>query len=256
MGSSGSYSEKLSQTLLQLRTRLEYEQYFADDYLPLSKSDDLNLELQSVEAQKIELPLEGQKVKLQSKIQVSEDSKQVLVNSLYEKVKICTLCDLHRIRTNPVFGEGSLDADLVFIGEAPGQDEDFQAKPLVGMAGDLLTKIINAMGMGQSEVYITNVLRCMPADNRNPKHEEAVCCKPYLIEFLKIIKPKVICTLGKLPVHILLNETSPISSLRGKFFDFNGIKLMPTYHPEYLLKNPEDKKLVWDDMKKIMNVLK
>ncbi|MDD5746809.1 MAG: uracil-DNA glycosylase, partial [Candidatus Omnitrophica bacterium] len=131
-----------------------------------------------------------------------------------------------------------------------------QGKPFVGAAGGLLSKIIQAMGMRRDEVYITNVLRCRPPNNRNPLPEEVVCCRPYLLELIGIIKPKVICTLGKFAAGALLERLEPISRLRGVFHDFQGIALMPTFHPAYLLRNPEDKKLVWDDIKKIMEYLR
>jgi uracil-DNA glycosylase len=239
----GSGSQELSETLQQLKIRLEYEQFFSEDYLPAA--DSLSEEKTPVKLESITKP----------KTAVLTDNKKVLITPLYQTVQKCGLCDLHKTRTNVVFGEGSLEAKLVFIGEAPGRDEDLQGKPFVGLAGGLLTKIIEAMQLSRSEVFITNVLRCRPPNNRNPLPEEVVCCKPYLLELLDIIKPKVICTLGKFATHALLNETSSISSLRGRFFDFKGIKLMPTYHPAYLLRNPEDKKLVWDDMKEILKIL-
>ncbi|MFH1062638.1 MAG: uracil-DNA glycosylase [Candidatus Omnitrophota bacterium] len=246
MDSAGIFSRQLSETVQQLKTRLEFEEYFSEDYLPGAKS--------LVAAQ--ELLAATVEINPKPEVSIAEDSKKMLANPLYQKVQTCVLCDLHKTRTNVVFGEGSLDAELVFIGEAPGRDEDLQAKPFVGLAGGLLTKIINAMKMNRADVFITNVLRCRPPHNRNPLPEEVIYCKPYLIELLNIIKPKVICTLGKFATHALLDETSPISQLRGKLYDFNGMKVIPTYHPAYLLRNPEDKKLVWDDMKKILNVLK
>jgi uracil-DNA glycosylase, family 4 len=185
-----------------------------------------------------------------------EEDKPAKVRRLLAAVEACTLCSLHAARTKVVFGDGSLDARVMFVGEAPGRDEDLQGKPFVGAAGGLLSKIIQAMGMRRDEVYITNVLRCRPPNNRNPLPEEVVCCRPYLLELIGIIKPKVICTLGKFAAGALLERLEPISRLRGVFHDFQGIALMPTFHPAYLLRNPEDKKLVWDDIKKIMEYLR
>lgn len=186
----------------------------------------------------------------------STDEKNSKVSRLYQKVRQCMRCSLYKIRTNVVFGDGDLNADIVFVGEAPGRDEDLTGKPFVGVAGELLTKIIQAMGTKREKVYITNILRCRPPSNRNPLPEEIVCCRPYLLNLLEIIRPKLICTLGRVASCALLGDSSPISKLRGKFFDFKGIKLMPTFHPAYLLRNPADKKLVWHDVKKIMEYIK
>ena len=145
----------------------------------------------------------------------------------------------------------------MFVGEAPGRDEDLAGRPFVGAAGQLLTKIIEAMGRKRENVYITNVLRCRPPQNRNPLPEEIVSCRPYLKELIGIIRPKVICSLGKFAASVMLDRIEPITRIRGKFFDLDeGVKLMPTFHPAYLLRNPADKKLVWSDVKKIVNYLK
>ncbi len=258
MDSQGSFPEQLSETIEQLKARLEFEAYFSQDYLPGSDIE-LNIESNNnLNNKVISIFSSEQKQDISSlnKFASTESSKQALIRPLYQKVQECCLCDLHKTKTNIVFGDGSLDAELVFIGEAPGYDEDIGGKPFVGLDGGLLTKIINAMHFQRSDVYIANVLKCRPQNNRNPMPEEVVCCKPYLIELLDIIKPKVICTLGEFAAHTLLDQINPISRLRGKWFEFNKIKLMPTFHPAYLLRNPKDKKLVWDDMKKIMDVLK
>ncbi|MBU1087642.1 MAG: uracil-DNA glycosylase [Candidatus Omnitrophica bacterium] len=257
MDSPESFREQLSETIEQLKARLEFEAYFAVDYLPgssLGPDRQLDNQVGPDSKQQVVTDLKADSLDSAELIQ-SADNKQARIKSLYQKTRTCAFCDLHKTRTNVVFGDGSLDAELVFIGEAPGHEEDISAKPFVGLAGGLLTKIINAMKFKRSDVYITNLLRCRPPNNRNPLPEEVVCCKPYLIELLEIIKPKVICTLGKFAAHTLLNQTIPISQLRGQWFEFKGIKLMPTFHPAYLLRNPQDKKLVWADMKKIMDVL-
>jgi DNA polymerase len=143
----------------------------------------------------------------------------------------------------------------MFIGEAPGHDEDIQGVPFVGRAGQLLTKIISAMGYDRKDVYITNVVKCRPPQNRNPMPSEIFACRGYLKRQIEIIEPKVICMLGKFAASVMIGSDLPISQIRGKFFDFYGIKLMPTFHPAYLLRNPADKKLVWHDMKKILSYL-
>lgn len=171
--------------------------------------------------------------------------------SLKKEVLACAACQLARTRTNVVFGEGDPHASLMFIGEAPGQDEDMQARPFVGRAGQLLTKIIEAMGLARRDVYIGNILKCRPPGNRNPLPSEILSCGRYLARQIEIIRPKVICALGKFAAQTLLKTEVPISELRGKFFDYHGIKLMPTYHPAYLLRNPDGKKDVWNDMKKV-----
>ena len=164
-------------------------------------------------------------------------------------------CGLSKTRTNVVFGSGNPDAMLMFVGEAPGFDEDKQGLPFVGAAGQLLTKIIEAMKLTREDVYIANCLKCRPPGNRNPEALEITTCNPILTAQIQIIQPEVICALGKFAAQTLLATEAPISRLRGKFHDFNGIKLMPTFHPAYLLRNPADKKLVWDDMRLILREL-
>ena len=177
------------------------------------------------------------------------------LEALRKEVEVCTKCQLYKTRTNSVFGEGNINADLMFIGEAPGRDEDKQGKPFVGRAGQLLTDIIAAIGLKREEVYIANILKCRPPDNRNPLPDEIKECSPYLYAQIECIKPKVICALGKFSAQTLLQTETPISQLRGKFHDYRGIKLMPTYHPAYLLRNSAGKKDVWEDMQLIAKEL-
>ena len=167
----------------------------------------------------------------------------------------CKGCSLHKTRTNVVFGAGDSKARLMFVGEAPGEEEDKQGLPFVGRAGQLLTKIIEAMGLKREDVYIANILKCRPPNNRAPSPEEISACEANVKRQVEIIKPSVICTLGKFASQTLLGIETPISALRGKFHEYNGIKVMPTFHPAYLLRNPDDKKLVWQDMKKVMREL-
>jgi len=167
----------------------------------------------------------------------------------------CRRCGLHGNRHHIVFGDGSPRARLVFVGEGPGGDEDRQGKPFVGAAGQLLTRIIEAMGLTRDEVYICNVVKCRPPGNRNPQPEEISACAPFLARQLQAIGPEYICALGKFAAQFLLETEAPISTLRGRFFDYHGIRVMPTYHPAYLLRSPEKKRDVWEDMKKIMQGL-
>jgi DNA polymerase len=172
-----------------------------------------------------------------------------------EELGECTRCPLHRTRKNLVFGEGSVKAKLVFVGEAPGEEEDNQGRPFVGRAGQLLTRIIGAMGLARGDVYICNILKCRPPGNRNPKEEEITTCEPFLLKQIEALNPEIICALGTFAAKTLLRTEAPISSIRGKFHDYHGRRLMPTYHPAYLLRNPDAKKLVWEDVQKIMKVL-
>ncbi|MDD5423072.1 MAG: uracil-DNA glycosylase [Candidatus Omnitrophota bacterium] len=175
--------------------------------------------------------------------------------ALKKEVMACAQCGLSVTRHNVVFGSGNPKADLMFIGEAPGRDEDIQGLPFVGRAGQLLTKIIEAMGLKRQDVYIANILKCRPPDNRAPLPAEILACEENVKRQVGIIKPKVICTLGKFASQTLLKTETPISALRGKFQEYEGIKVMPTFHPAYLLRNPNDKKLVWEDMKKVLREL-
>ena len=168
----------------------------------------------------------------------------------------CQRCELSRERNSIVFGVGNPDADLVLVGEGPGREEDLKGEPFVGEAGGLLTKIIEAIKLKRGDVYICNVLKCRPPENRNPAPEEISNCQDYLKRQISIIRPRVICTLGKFATQALADSLLPISKLRGKFYDYQGIKVMPTFHPAYLLRNPAAKKLVWQDMKKIARELR
>jgi len=168
----------------------------------------------------------------------------------------CTRCKLHtQGRTQVVFGVGNPQADLMFVGEAPGADEDVQGVPFVGRAGQLLTKIIEAIGMKREDVYIANVIKCRPPQNRNPEPDEVETCEPFLFKQIDIIKPKVVVALGKFGAQTLLRTLEPISKLRGRVFDYRGAKLIPTFHPAYLLRNPSSKREVWEDMKLVRKLL-
>jgi uracil-DNA glycosylase len=168
----------------------------------------------------------------------------------------CTRCKLHTGRTNLVFGVGNPDADLMFIGEGPGADEDLQGEPFVGRAGQLLTQIIKAMGFAREDVYIANVVKCRPPNNRNPEPDEIETCSPFLMRQIAAIRPKVIVALGSFAAKTLLGMDTSISRLRGRFHKMGDIDVMPTFHPSYLLRTPSAKREVWEDMKMVMARLK
>lgn len=175
---------------------------------------------------------------------------------IFKAAQACTLCsELAATRQKVVFGAGNIRAKLVFVGEAPGRDEDEQGLPFVGRAGQLLTQIIEAMGYTRKDVFICNVLKCRPPQNRPPKPDEIINCQPYLLRQLELINPKVICALGTFAAQTLLQTEDPISLLRGKFHDYHGRPLMCTYHPAYLLRNPSEKGKVWADMKLVKQEL-
>ncbi len=183
---------------------------------------------------------------------LSSTSQKENLLSLRNDALSCVHCnELARTRKSVVFGSGNANAQLVFVGEAPGHDEDLQGLPFVGRAGQLLTKIIESIGLSRQNVFICNVLKCRPPGNRNPLPEEIANCEPYLFKQLEIIQPKVICALGTFAAQTLLKTEASISSLRGRFHEFRGSKLICTFHPAYLLRNPEEKRKVWEDMKMI-----
>ncbi len=167
----------------------------------------------------------------------------------------CTRCRLSGGRTRLVFGVGNPGAELLFVGEGPGADEDRQGEPFVGRAGQLLTKMIEAMGYRREDVYIANVVKCRPPENRNPEPDEMDACEPFLRAQIAAIHPRIIVALGRIAVQALLRDTSPISRLRGRWFAYEGVKLMPTFHPAYLLRSPDEKKKAWDDLQLVMKEL-
>ena len=168
----------------------------------------------------------------------------------------CSRCKLHTLgRRQVVFGVGNPNADLMFVGEAPGADEDVQGEPFVGSSGQLLTKIIGAIGLTRDDVYIANVIKCRPPGNRNPEPDEVEQCEPFLFRQVDIVKPKVIVALGKFAAQCLLKTDSPITRIRGREFAYRDAVLIPTFHPSYLLRNPSAKRDVWDDMKRVRAIL-
>jgi DNA polymerase len=186
----------------------------------------------------------------------SQSTADVLAQIRTEIGPDCTRCKLCKQgRTQVVFGVGNPQAQLMFVGEAPGQDEDIQGEPFVGRAGQLLTKIIEAIGLSRSDVYIANVIKCRPPNNRNPEPDEVATCEPFLFRQIDAIKPKVIVALGTFAAQCLLKTTDPISRMRGRTFNYRGAQLIPTFHPAFLLRSPDRKRDVWEDMKKVRALL-
>ncbi len=171
-----------------------------------------------------------------------------------ETLSNCRACRLAEGRKNVVFGSGPSSAEILFVGEAPGAEEDKQGVPFVGAAGQLLTRMIEAIGLTREEVYIANVIKCRPPGNRDPKPDEIAQCEPFLIRQIELIRPKVICTLGRFAAQTLLKTTDAMGQLRGKVFDYRGIPLIPTYHPAALLRNPQWKRPTWEDLKRLRKI--
>jgi DNA polymerase len=188
--------------------------------------------------------------------EVAEAGVREELVKLREQTLACDRCaELAAGRKSVVFGSGNVKAALMFVGEAPGMDEDLQGLPFVGKAGQLLTKIIESIGLERKQVFIANVLKCRPPGNRQPRPEEILNCEPYLISQIEKIRPKVLCALGTFAAQTLLKTGENISRLRGRFFDYRGSRLICTFHPAYLLRNPEEKRKVWEDMKRIRKEL-
>lgn len=194
-------------------------------------------------------------------VQTKETEKRdlgALKESLFKlnvEVEKCTRCPLYKTRNKVVFGDGNPLADLMFIGEAPGEDENAQGLPFVGRAGKLLTDIITAMGLKRTDVYIANAVKCWPPGNRTPDEEEIQMCNPFLMKQIELIKPRVIVALGAVSMRALFRIKSSIFNMRGRFIEFKGIKVMPTFHPGFLLRRPEYKKQTWEDIKLVMKEL-
>ena len=190
-------------------------------------------------------------IPLQSHHEEFHDDRRDTLETIRNQLGDCRRCRLYSDRNNIVFGEGNENADLMFVGEAPGRDEDIKGEPFVGKAGQLLTKIINAIDLSRKDVYIANIIKCRPPTNRNPEQDEIASCEPFLIRQIDVIKPRIICALGTIAAQTLLQSNQKISDLRGRFHDYRGRKLIPTYHPAFLLRNPYFKRHVWEDMQLI-----
>ncbi len=218
-------------------------------YLPLKKEDVGGFLKKHTPAEVYKAPQQKET------ISVCPDNTTDALKPLRDKIGDCKQCKLSEKRNNIVFGEGSPNADIMFIGEGPGRDEDQQARPFVGDAGKLLTKMIVKLGLKREDVYIANIVKCRPPYNRNPEEDEIASCMIFLEEQIEMIKPKVIVCLGRVAAQALLNVKTPISRMRGNFFQYRGIPVMPTFHPAYLLRTPKDKWLTWDDMQKMLRKL-
>ena len=271
--------KELASIISAVKTRIDMEKRFGVDTITLSKSNkvaSLSLPNAVTQIKPIKAPVARKPIGEQNSVsdvgangcspndslktsgdQTSmreKERKSKLLEEIKNEMLACHKCPLGKTRTNLVFGVGDPMAKLMFVGEAPGRDEDLQGEPFVGRAGQLLTKIIEAIGWKRSDVYIANVLKCRPPENRNPLPEEIVLCMPYLIKQIETIQPKVLCALGTFAAQTLLNTKAPVGTLRGKFHEYKGIPMMVTYHPAYLLRNPNDKAKVWDDMKKVRDL--
>lgn len=183
-------------------------------------------------------------------------NKDIALKALREEIGDCKRCKLWSKRTNIVFGEGNPNTKLMFIGEAPGKEEDLKARPFVGDAGMLLTRLIEKMGFKREDVYIANIVKCRPPMNRDPEIDEIGKCKGFVEKQIEIISPMVIISLGRISALTLIGDAKlKITAIRGKFFDYKGIPLMPTFHPAYLIRNPKDKWLTWTDAQKVLEIL-
>jgi uracil-DNA glycosylase len=201
-----------------------------------------------------EIPLESDVISCESLDGNTVDPEKAdSLENIQTDIGDCRRCKLAEHRSRIVFGEGNPESRLMFVGEAPGFDEDQQGQPFVGKAGQLLTRIIQAINLSREQVYICNVIKCRPPGNRNPEPDEISACSPFLQRQIDVIQPEFICALGTFAAQTLLGTTLPISRLRGKFHNYNEIQLLPTFHPSYLLRNPEKKRDVWEDMKLLMN---
>ncbi len=235
----------------EVRKAMEFYSELGFEYLPVKKADIINLiseKTSSYGQDYVDIYQEADEKK--------GSNKEALLADLREEIGDCQRCKLFKSRKNIVFGEGRAGAELMFVGEGPGRDEDIQARPFVGDAGKLLTKLIVKLGLRREDVYIANIVKCRPPYNRDPEEDEIASCRPFIEKQIEIIKPGVIICLGKISAQALLRSKIPISKLRGCFFEYNGIPVMPTFHPAYLLRNPKDKWLTWEDMQKVLQRLK
>jgi uracil-DNA glycosylase family 4 len=232
--------DELTELIASARMHLEMERSLGAEYLPFSPARVKEL-----------------RGRRRAALAVNAGAKKAAeLEKLRRELESCCRCGLGKGRINLVFGVGRPDADLMFIGEGPGQQEDEQGIPFVGPAGQLLTKIIEAIGLTRDEVYIANIVKCRPPNNRAPLPEESALCLPFLRRQIEIIRPRIIMTLGNVPTQTLLQTTAGITKTRGAFVERDGILFMPTFHPAYLLRDPNKKKEVWEDMKKVWAKMK
>lgn len=253
-------AEEIKQLLDELKGYLEVQKELGIDRFPLLASgkevpDDTYAKAQRVEDSRLENS-KTETMNIDDQPDIFTSGERETLEEIRQDLGECTRCKLHKGRTNIVFGEGNPEARIVFVGEGPGREEDLQGRPFVGRAGKLLTRIIKAMGLDRSDVYICNVVKCRPPNNRNPEPDEVAACEPFLFRQLRSIQPEVIVCLGSVATSLLLKEKNvKMSQLRGQFHRFGDSKLMITYHPAALLRNPNFKKPVWEDMKLVMKEL-
>lgn len=237
----------------EIRKALEVYTELGFEYLPLNRTDIIKF-ISGSGSHKPETMDRPQQVSEKNAAYVP--NKKEALENLKNELGDCLRCKLSTGRRNIVFGEGDPEADIMFIGEGPGKDEDLQARPFVGDAGKLLTSLIVKSGLRREDVYIANIVKCRPPNNRNPEEDEISACLPFIKAQIEIIRPKVIVCLGKIAAQALTGSNVMISKLRGNFFKYDNIPVMPTFHPAYLLRNPKDKWLTWDDMQKVLELLK
>lgn len=245
-----------------IKTILEFYQAMGIERIPIMIEQKSSLlsdspEVRRAEEQKIAEKEVSYNVAPISKFHLTSEQKKSDLKALRDDIGDCQRCKLSKGRKNIVLGEGSIDAEIMFIGEGPGEDEDIQGRPFVGKAGQLLTKLIEKMGFQREDVYIGNIVKCRPPFNRDPEEDEINACSPFIKKQAEIISPKVIVSLGRISTQTLIPTNNVgIGKLRGKFYLFENIPLMPTFHPSYLLRNPKDKWLVWEDAQKVLERLK
>jgi len=229
----------------KLKKAMEFYQELGFEYLPIK--DSYKLQVKNYKLKEDETLYENS-----SDTCHSLPNKEAFLKALRVEIGDCQRCKLSAGRTNIVFGEGKADAKLMFIGEAPGKEEDRQAKPFVGDAGKMLTNLIKKMGLRREDVYIANIVKCRPPNNRDPEEDEITACRPFVEKQIEIINPTVIMALGRIAAHTLIGTKVPITKLRGNFYSYKGIPVMPTFHPAYLIRNPKDKWLTWEDAQKVL----
>ncbi|MGI9553335.1 MAG: uracil-DNA glycosylase [Thermodesulfobacteriota bacterium] len=251
--------KELLDILGDLKSYLNYQQQMGlGRVLTDEPEKNSNKEVISPGSKEFKMGKENKKIiKIADQPDIFDSGKKQTLEEIREELGECTRCKLHTDRTNIVFGDGNPNARLVFVGEGPGRDEDMQGKPFVGRAGKLLTKIIEAMGLTRKDVYICNVVKCRPPNNRNPEADEVAACEPFLLKQIRSINPEIVVCLGSVATSLLLKMKQPrMGDLRGQFHEYGNSKLMITYHPAALLRNPNFKKPVWEDMKVVLKELK
>ena len=234
----------------ELRKAVKLYSELGFEYLPVKRADINKLIAEAAVSARQDMVRESGRA-VERAVDHGDDQEDSL-KGLREEIGDCLRCKLSTGRKNIVFGEGNPEAKLMFIGEGPGRDEDTQARPFVGEAGKLLTNMIVKLGLKREDVYIANIVKCRPPNNRDPEEDEIETCMPFVEKQIEMIKPSVIVCLGRISGQALLRSKVPIGKLRGNFYEFKGIPVMPTFHPAYLLRNRNDKWLTWNDMQKVL----